>query len=156
MSLLRSNVLQTAIQTMKSFSKSQEQQIIAAIQTAESHTSGEIRVHIQREMPDGLMETAQRTFFKLGMQHTRQRNGILFFLVPSKRQFAILGDSGINAVVPDNFWNDVRDTMQEQFRQGRFTEGLCAGILQAGEKLHAFFPVETDNPNELNDTISFE
>lgn len=138
------------------FSKSQEQQIIAAIQEAESNTSGEIRVHIQRKMPDGLMETAQRVFFQLGMQHTLQRNGILFFLVPSKRQFAILGDSGINARVPENFWNDVRDSMQAHFRQERFTEGLCAGIVLAGEKLKAFFPVETDNPNELNDAISFE
>ena len=138
------------------FSKSQEQQIIAAIQEAESNTSGEIRVHIQRQIPDGLMETAQRIFFKLGMQQTRQRNGILFFIVPSKRQFAILGDSGINSVVPENFWNEVRDTMQMHFRQERFTEGLCAGIVLAGEKLKAFFPVETDNPNELNDDLSFE
>jgi uncharacterized membrane protein len=137
-------------------SKTQEQEIIQAIREAEANTSGEIRVHFQRTLKGTVLESARTAFFKLEMHKTRQRNGVLFFIVPEKRQFAVLGDQGIDAAVPENFWDDIRDQMREHFKKEAFAEGLCVGIQRVGEKLKAFFPVESDNPNELSDELSFE
>jgi uncharacterized membrane protein len=136
-------------------SKEQEQAVILAIREAEAQTSGEIRVHLQQQLDGPVLDVAQRAFFRLDMHHTRQRNGVLFFIVPEKRQFAVVGDQGIDACVPLDFWDDIRDLLREHFQKGAFSEGLCAAIVRVGEKLKTFFPASDDNPNELSDELSF-
>jgi uncharacterized membrane protein len=136
-------------------SKEQEQAVILAIREAEAQTSGEIRVHLQQQLDGPVLDVAQRAFFRLDMHHTRQRNGVLFFIVPAKRQFAVVGDQGIDACVPLDFWDDIRDLLREHFQKGAFSEGLCAAIVRVGEKLKTFFPASDDNPNELSDELSF-
>lgn len=84
-------------------SKEEEKKIIEAIRSAEGQTSGEIRVHIQKTLTLPVYEEAAKVFLKLGMNKTDLKNGVLLFIVPNKRQFAILGDSGINKLVPENF-----------------------------------------------------
>ncbi len=137
------------------FTKEEEQRIVAAIQEAESRTSGEIRVHLERDYEGGIAGAAIRTFHALGMDRTKQRNGVLIFIVPPKHEFAIYGDQGINQKVPPGFWADVRDVMQQHFREGRFAEGTCQGVLLAGEKLREHFPWESGDKNELPDEISY-
>jgi uncharacterized membrane protein len=137
-------------------SKQEEQQVIAAIQSAERGTSGEIRVHFQRRVKENLLDAAKKTFLGLRMQNTRLRNAALIVVFLESRKFAILGDKGINEAVPDNFWDETRDLMGAFFRQGKMAEGLCAGIAQIGEKLKAFFPAGDDNPNELDDALTMD
>lgn len=137
------------------FTKEDEQNIIAAIQEAEKRTSGEIRVHLERDYEGGITGAAHRTFHKLGMDRTKQRNGVLIFIVPPKHEFAIYGDRGINQKVPVHFWEEVRDAMQQNFRQGKFADGVCQGIRLAGEKLREHFPWEKGDKNELPDEISY-
>jgi len=136
-------------------SKEQEQAVILAIREAEAKTSGEIRVHLQPQLDGPVLDVAQRAFFRLDMHHTRQRNGVLFFIVPEKRQFAVVGDQGIDTCVPLDFWDEIRDLLREHFQKGAFSEGLCAAIVRVGEKLKTFFPASDDNPNELSDELSF-
>ncbi len=74
----------------------------------------------------------------------------------TNKRFAIIGDRGINSVVREGFWDEIRELLKVNFTDGRFTEGLTAGILLAGQQLKTFFPVATDDINELPDTISFD
>lgn len=138
------------------FTKEEGEQIVSAIKEAEMNTSGEVRVHIEAKAGKDPYERAKKVFDKLGMSRTEQRNGVLFYLATEDKKFAILGDKGINDVVPNNFWNSTRDLMQDHFRHGRFVEGLTEGITNAGEQLKKFFPYQTDDVNELNDEISYE
>lgn len=141
---------------IKFFSKKEEQRIIAAIREAESQTSGEIRVHLEREIIGDVQGVGFRIFHELEMDKTADRNGVLIFLVPDIRRFAIIGDEGINRVVPPHFWEDVRDLMQRHFRQGDFVTGVCEGIKLAGQKLKDHFPhAGDDDVNELPDEISY-
>lgn len=137
------------------FSPEQQGDITRAIQMAELDTSGEIRVHIENQCPGDVRDRAAYLFKKLGMTNTDQRNGVLFYLSVDHRKFAVLGDTGINAVVPDNFWDDVKIIMLDQFREGLFTEGLTEAILKAGVQLKKHFPRKTDDVNELPDEVSF-
>lgn len=140
----------------KLFSESDREQIIAAIKAAELHTSGEIQVHIENHCKGDLMDRAAEVFEMLKMYQTKDRNGVLFYLAVEDHKFAILGDAGINRVVEEDFWETIKNQMQELFRKGSFTEGLSLGIKLAGQKLQSHFPYDGDTDiNELPDEISF-
>ncbi len=138
------------------FSTEEKKQITDAIGKAELNTSGEIRLHMEGHCKIDVLDRAAYIFEKLGMQETAQRNGVLFYLAVHDRKFAILGDAGINQVVPANFWDQIKETMLAFFKEGKFTEGLSKGILMAGEQLKANFPYQSDDVNELSDEISFD
>ena len=93
---------------------------------------------------------------RLGMHKTADRNGVLIYLAVKERKFAIIGDTGINSVVPLGFWDEIRDHMKQRFSENLFAEGLTEGIIMAGEQLKEHFPFSKDDINELTDTISFD
>jgi uncharacterized membrane protein len=137
------------------FTKEQKELILKSIKEAELNTSGEIRVHIENKCTEDVMDRAAFWFAELKMHKTELRNGVLFYLALDHRKFAILGDIGINSVVPENFWNDTKEAMLPYFVEGNFAEGLSKGILLAGEKLKQFFTYSKEDVNELDDDISF-
>ena len=137
------------------FSKSEEEQIVAAIKAAEKNTSGEIRVHIEASSKGkDPLERAVQVFQELEMHQTEARNGVLFYLAYEDHAFSIFGDQGINQKVPVGFWDSTRDQMQTAFKKLAFAEGLIAGITEAGEVLKAYFPYQSDDQNDLDDSIS--
>ncbi len=138
------------------FTREQQDRIRDAIAKAEKETSGEIRVHIETSFKGNVLDRASWVFRKIGMHATDERNGVLFYLAVKNRNFAIIGDAGINKRVPSNFWNSIKDAMEKQFRDGKFTEGLVEGILMAGDKLKEQFPHKKGDVNELPDEISFD
>jgi len=137
------------------FSKKEKGQILAAVQAAEKNTSGEIRVHLECYARGPVYGHAQKVFQRIGMTKTAQRNGVLIFLATGNKKFAVLGDIGINEKVPDGFWNDVAQIMQEHFKQNKFAEGISEAALRIGEKLKNFFPYQMNDENELPDGISY-
>lgn len=138
------------------FSEEQKNAIVAAIQSAEGQTDGEIRVHIEEKCPGDPMDRAAHWFEKLGMAQTDQRTGVLFYLAIKSRKFSVIGDKGIHEKVGDEFWQSVRDEMEHHFKEGHFTKGLIAAITEAGKQLKTFFPKSEGNQNELKDDISFQ
>jgi len=131
-----------------------EQEIVDAIREAEKNTSGEIRIHMERSASSDPLNRAAEVFQLLKMNNTRARNGVLIYIAVESRVFVILGDEGINQVVPDGFWKSTRDVMREPFKKGEFKKGIIEGILMAGEQLQKYFPREPDDENELPDDIS--
>lgn len=130
--------------------------IVESIKVAEQLTSGEIQVHIENNCADDVMDRAAEVFELLKMHQTQQRNAVLFYLAVEDHKFAILGDCGINAVVPSGFWDEIKELMIAEFRESRFTQGLVAGIQRCGEQLQSHFPFDKENDtNELSDDISF-
>ena len=137
------------------FTKEQQAHILDAIKEAEKETSGEIRVHIETRLSGDVLDRASWIFNKIGMNRTEERNGVLFYLAAKNRKFAIIGDTGINARVPEGFWDEIKNVMESDFREKRFSEGLAKGILMAGNQLKEHFPHLADDVNELPDEISF-
>ncbi len=137
------------------FSKTDQERIKKAIQDAETNTSGEIRVHIENAFKGQVLDQAAFIFKKLKMTETDLRNGVLFYLAIKNKQFAVLGDVGINQKVPENFWDQIKDTMIDHFKEDDYAGGLVAAIGQAGQKLKEHFPYQSDDINELPDDISF-
>ena len=139
----------------KKFTEEQKEAMVAAIQQAEKATSGEIRVHIENHCRKNVLDRAADVFAQLKMHKTAARNGVLVYVALEDRKLAILGDAGINAKVPANFWEGIKIRMVEQFKQGLITEGIREAVLSAGNALKTYFPYQTDDKNELPDDISF-
>ncbi len=137
------------------FTPDQQKQIIDAIEEAELNTSGEIRVHIDLTCKGDVLDQAAKTFAMLKMHKTKLRNGVLFYLSIQDHKFAILGDAGINAQVPENFWENTKQVMFDKFKENNLAEGLVTGITLAGEQLKKYFPYKDDDINELDNNISF-
>jgi len=141
---------------VKFFSPEEEKRIIQAIHEAETQTSGEIRVHLRRFCPGDPVVEARKIFVRLGMHKTKLRNGVLFFLAPDNHRFAIVGDEGIDAVVPPHFWENIRDLAHDHFVRGAFSEGVCRSVELIGRQLADHFPVRADTHDQLPNDISYD
>jgi uncharacterized membrane protein len=145
----------------KFFSDDEQRQLREAIAAAEARTSGEIRLHLERDVPrrkpiggDPYLR-ARELFAQLGMHETAERNGVLIYLATRARRFAVLGDEELHQRVGEEFWTEIRDRFAEDFQADRFVTGLAAGIALVGERLRTHFPHRDDDVNELPDDISY-
>lgn len=135
-------------------SKQEESEIVAAILEAEKDTSGEIRVHLEHSFKGDHMKRAQELFYRLKMDNTRESNGVLLYIAVHDHRFVIIGDSGINKRVPDDFWDQTRDLIAQNFKNGKFKKGIIAGVLSAGNELKKHFPWKPGDTNELSNEVS--
>ena len=135
-------------------SAEEEQEVIQTILKAESHTSGEIRVHLESSCQDDHFKRAKTVFHLLKMDNTKDENGVLIYIAVCDKKFAIIGDKGINKVVPQDFWKSTKDQIQAQFQKGNFKQGIIDGVLSAGKELETHFPWQHGDENELSDEIS--
>ena len=127
-----------------------------AIEAAERETSGEIRVSVAPFFWGNVRRAAERAFVRLGMTNTKDHNGILLFVVPSRRRFVLLGDAGIHEKVNQQFWEEVVAAVTAKFKTGDFTGGLVHGIAEVGRRLAEHFPFDpVRDVNELPDSIDF-
>lgn len=137
------------------FGEEEKRRVEKAIALAELNTSGEIRVHVENKCNENVLDRAVFLFKELEMHQTDLRNGVLIYLAVQDRKLAIIGDVGINAAVPRDFWEEVNNQMKQDFSQEKFAQGLVTAIATTGEKLKAFFPYQSDDINELSNQISF-
>ena len=144
------------MRTREFLSKLEHDRIIQAIQEAESKTSGEIRVLIERgKLKSDPLVAAQRKFHRLGMYKTRERNAVLVFVAPRVQKFAVVGDQAIHEKCGDQFWQRVVEAMHDCFRQNeKFTDGIGGAINEViGDALAQHFPKTSDDTNELPDDV---
>lgn len=127
------------------------------IKEAEKTTAGEIRVSIKEKKTllssSSIYELAKKEFYKLGVDKTRDKTGILLFLLLESKQFYILADEGINEIVSENTWDGIKDKMQIMFRKGDFCKGIIFGINEVGSLLTKHFPIKPDDTNELSNKV---
>ncbi|WP_342646054.1 TPM domain-containing protein [Mucilaginibacter sp. CSA2-8R] len=137
------------------FNEDEQQRIRQAIERAEKSTSGEIRICIENTCAEEPLTRAAGYFNKLEMDKTKHRNGVLIYLATKDRKFAIIGDSGINQVVPADFWDSTKEAMLDCFKKGDVIQGIVTGIDRAGRQLKQYFPHQAGDTNELPDDIAF-
>jgi uncharacterized membrane protein len=125
-----------------------------AIVVAERRTSGEIRVSVAPFFWGSVDRAADRAFRRLRMTETAAHNGVLLFIVPSRRSFVVRGDTAIHERVPSGYWSSLVALITPYFRRGEYTEGVLAGIGALAEELSLYFPYDPDHDrNELPDAI---
>jgi uncharacterized membrane protein len=120
--------------------KLHHENIVAAIRAAEQKTSGEIRVLISPKHVDDAVATAQKEFLRLGLDKSSEKNGVLIFVAPRSKKFAVIGDEAVHAKCGDTFWRELAEAMSSYFRKGDFSGGIAHGVQKAGDLLAAHFP----------------
>jgi uncharacterized membrane protein len=142
------------MRTREFLTKLEHDRIVAAIRGAESKTSGEIRVVIQRgKLKSDPLVAAQKKFHRLGMHKTRERNAVLIFVAPRVHKFAVVGDNAIHERCGDEFWQRVVETMRVHFRNEKFNDALIDAVNEVGKVLAGHFPRTSASVNELPDEI---
>jgi uncharacterized membrane protein len=136
--------------------KGQLTYLASCIGESEHQTSGEIRIHIDTKCPGDARERAIKTFHLIGMRKTAARNGVLIYVACESRKFAVIGDKGINEVVPRGFWKNICDDLSDKFSTGSYVEGLETAVRRIGEKLKTYFPYDENDVNELPDDVSLD
>ncbi|MFM7374190.1 MAG: TPM domain-containing protein [Chthoniobacterales bacterium] len=133
-----------------------EERIVDAVRAAEERTSGEIRVFVTRRKLCGedVRVRARTEFERLHVGNTELQNGVLFYVVPAEQTFAVIGDEGIHAKCGQSFWDETAAAMEALFREGKFTDGVVAGVQRAGEVLARHYPRRADDRNELSDAVA--
>ena len=142
------------MRTKEFLSKLEDEQIVQAIRDAESQTSGQIRVFIQRGKLDAdPVIAAQKKFNRLGMHKTPERNAVLIFVAPRAHKLAIVGDKAIHEKCGEVFWQRLVDTMREHFRNEKFSDALVEAIEEAGKTLAVHFPRRSTSSGQLPDDV---
>lgn len=144
--------------TYQYFSDDELLRISKKVNEYEKLTAGEIVVSIKEyrgffQKKKTLKDLAEEDFGKLGIAKTRDKTGILIYILLEARQFYILADSAINSKVPGNTWEIIKNEMQDYFRNGNFAKGLIHGVEGVGKILALHFPVKPDDTNEISDRV---
>ncbi|UTX47957.1 TPM domain-containing protein [Chryseobacterium sp. MA9] len=129
--------------------------LVEAIQSAEDHSTGEIRVHIDSNTDSRDAKTAFEVFKKLDMDKTAERNAVLFHVNFEQKYLTIIGDIGIHEKVKQSYWDHLHDYITAEFAKGHYYQALKSAILETGLELKKHFPVEGENPNQLSNEITF-
>jgi len=142
------------MRTREFLSKLEHDRIIEAIRKAESKSSGEIRVVIQRgKLKSDPLDAAQKKFHRLGMHKTGERNAVLIFVAPRVHKFAVVGDEAIHKKCGGEFWQRIVERMRTHFQNEKFSDALIEAIKEVGSILATHFPQTVRDTNELPDDV---
>jgi uncharacterized membrane protein len=130
-----------------------DEKIVAAIRDAELRTSGEIRVYISDATIEDPVTAAQQHFLRMGMTSTRERNGVLIFVAPNSKKFAVIGDQAVHDKCGDAFWTKLTEEMTPMFASSSPTDAIVHAVKTAGGLLAEHFPRAADDKNELSDEV---
>ncbi|MEA2688672.1 MAG: hypothetical protein QOD51_1279 [Candidatus Eremiobacteraeota bacterium] len=111
-----------------------------AIVRAEAATDAPISVSIVPHVTGDVHAAALRDLQRHGRSRAAARNAVHFFVVPSRREFAVVGDAGAHERLGQEAWDSVAATVEKHFRLGDPTAGLIAGIEEVGRILARHFP----------------
>jgi uncharacterized membrane protein len=144
--------------TKKILSKKELQDIASVIAESEKQTSGEIRVAIRhkrrsKEKQLSMHELALQEFYRLGMDKTRDKTGVLIFILVSEKKFHIVGDEGIHSNVSDGTWDRIADTMSSHFKLGNYFDGIVEAVRAVTAELSKYFPKKDDDRDELPNEV---
>lgn len=132
--------------------------VASAVAAAEARTGGEIRVEVRQrrsrtERTLSIEQIARREFVALGMTATRDRTGVLIFLLLEDRELCILADDGIHEKVEPDTWTRIAGAMSDRFARTQFVEGLVDAVHEVGAVLARHVPRRPDDRNELPNAV---
>ena len=100
-----------------------------------------------------VQERAIKAFYEKGLQKTRDKTGVLFFLSLFEHKVWVLADEGIYAKISQEELQQFADEIARSIKQKQAAETLCTEIRRAGDILTHHFPIRPDDINELRDEV---
>ena len=134
----------------------------ARVAASESRHSGEIRLCVEAGLPLSYLwrdatprQRAVTLFGKLRVWDTEHNNGVLIYLLLAERAIEIVADRGLTRHVSQKSWDALIAGMRDNFRGGRFEEGLAQAVDAVDALLLRHFALAEGeaNPDELPDRV---
>ena len=153
------HLFQTRWGLRRRFPPSLLSRVEGAVQAAERHHAGEIRIALEGDLDlyDLLTgktprQRAVEVFAQLGVWDTAHNNGVLIYVLLADRDVEIVSDRGFNGRVQPAEWEAVCRAMESEFARGRWEPGLLAGIEAVSRLMVTHFPAQGGSDrNELPD-----
>ncbi len=117
-----------------------QRRVRAAIHAAEKSTEAAISVSIAPHVEGDVHAAALRDLHARARAGSRGRGAVHFFVVPSRREFAVVGNESAHERLGQGTWDAIVRVVAEHFRGGDPTAGLVAGVEEAGRALARQFP----------------
>lgn len=145
----------------KYLSKDELDSISNHIAEIEKFTSSEIRICFKKntawaERKLSSREMAVKEFHKLGMQNTKDKTGVLLYILFNDRKFEVVADKGINDKISGEKWEVIKYHLTSEFKSGNFKSGIIKSLDEIKEVLMNEFPRKDDDTNELSNDIVIE
>lgn len=127
----------------------------------EKFTSGEIRICFKvnkawAERKLSSRELAIKEFHKLGMHNTKDKTGVILYILLKDRKFEVVADSGINDKISEEKWEVIKNHLINEFKAGNYKAGIIKALDEIKEVLIKEFPRKDDDTNELSNDIVIE
>jgi uncharacterized membrane protein len=142
----------------KSFPRITLEKIENFIGKVEKTHTGQIRFAVEAALDikplfAGLAARARavEVFSLLRIWDTEHNNGVLIYLLLADRKVEIIADRGIHQKLGQEIWETICREMENSFRQGKFEEGVIAGIQSVCKHLEQNYPHIGSKINELSD-----
>jgi putative membrane protein len=108
----------------------------------------------QKMMDECTRQRAENAFLEEEVFNTRHRTGIMIFISFFEHEVIVMADRGISKVVDQKEWDKIVRELVTNIREGKFIDGIEAGIKRCGEILKdKGFAKTTDDVNELRDDL---
>jgi uncharacterized membrane protein len=145
----------------KYLSKEDLEELKTEIGKIESVTSGEIRLCFKHkkgyhERKLSYRELALKEFYRLEMQKTIDKTGVLILILFNERKFEIIADEGINAKIHQNTWDIIINHLKTEFSKGEYKAGIIKCLDEIKQILAKEFPKKSGDKNEIPDDIVIE
>ncbi len=108
---------------------------------------------LSSKIDEEVHQRALQAFFSRDLHATKDRTGILVMASLLEHRVEILADTGINAKVSKDMWQEIVTDMVGRIKSGDLTEGFCTAVRECGEVLAKDFPGTHDNPNEISNKV---
>ena len=105
------------------------------------------------ELTAEVKEKALVSFIEQGLHETRDRTGILILISLFEHRVQVLADSGINAKVPEQTWEEIVNIIVAGLKSGDACAATCQAVERCGELLQEHFPRKHDDSDELPNLI---
>ena len=134
----------------------------ARVAASERQHSGEIRLCVEAGLPLSYLwrdatprQRAVTMFGKLRVWDTEYNNGVLIYLLLAEHAIEIVADRGLTQRVPQATWDTLVAGMRENFRAGRFEQGLSQAVdaVHGLLKIHFALREGQANPDELPNRV---
>jgi uncharacterized membrane protein len=125
-----------------------ERPIRQAIEAVERRTTGSVHVTIAPHIDGDVRSAAEKAFFEMQLRRNPHRNSVLIFVVPSRKAFAVVGDSALHEKTGQDFWDRLAATISDGIRERGLTAGIVAGIEEAGKVMTSHFAPRAATPEK--------
>lgn len=142
------------------FSDDELNEIQSALDAVERVTIGEIvlSVRSKRSFIEKLYtphELAWKDFNRLGVANTKERTGVLIFILFEEKYYDIIADEGLYSKISNDVWNELEEKLKSMFKENNYAGGILSLIEKMGEILKNEFPSRAgaDNDDEIKNEV---